>query len=472
MAMRDYLPGDQPPYNPLRPYYTPGLIQQHNYTSLPSSDAIPGHTPELFDVDNRSPLKSTTTKFTTYAGFKYFRTMCTSPFEVGTTLLQVQYTPHESIEVFGFRDPQSLSGSSMSALYETGAPSSSDDDEDGFFSGSAQQRQTDVSSIHSCSRRTRTIPVMNGGVLDILSRIVRQPTEGWRSLFKGQRATWIHGLLWDLLQPALEGLLNDFFGLYDDTIPLTHLDRIVPNLSTLVASHIVVGLLLAPLETIRTRLIVQSSAPHVAKYKGIYHAFKTICREEGGIRSLYVSSLTPTILYYTARPLISSSIPIVIDRTLGISAPDSPVLYSAAEFSLRTLGLLITLPLETIRKRIQCQARAKDNRIIFETAVVVRPVPYKGFFDALYKIMKEEGSSRPMNARATLPVDPSNSSDSEEDDFLPSAPPPPSQKRASDSAWGIRGLYKGFAMQLVLNGMMFVFQAVNGIDEEDLSALA
>lgn len=115
---------------------------------------------------------------------------------------------------------------------------------------------------------------MDGGVLDILSRIVRQPTEGWKSLFKGnfnntmieevyssscyigQRVTWIHEMLWGLLQPGLQSMLNDLFGLYDDTIPLSHLDRIAPNIITLVASHIVVGVLLSPLEIIRTRYYI------------------------------------------------------------------------------------------------------------------------------------------------------------------------------------------------------------------------
>lgn len=55
------------------------------------------------------------------------------------------------------------------------------------------------------------------------------------------------------LQPTVEGSLNDAFGLYDDTIPLVHLDHVGPNLATLVTSHLLVGVLLSPLELIRTR---------------------------------------------------------------------------------------------------------------------------------------------------------------------------------------------------------------------------
>ena len=58
---------------------------------------------------------------------------------------------------------------------------------------------------------------------------------------------------WGFLQPGFESSLNDVFGLYDDTIPLMHLEKIAPNLITIVVSHIVVGVLLSPLEIIRTR---------------------------------------------------------------------------------------------------------------------------------------------------------------------------------------------------------------------------
>lgn len=122
------------------------------------------------------------------------------------------------------------------------------------------------------------MPPISGGVLDILGRIMKQPTEGWKSLFKGrlmaslvhyfqlylkvslselgQRATWLYEVLWGITQPAVESLLNDMFGLYDDTIPLMHLESVAPNLITLVASHVIAGVLLSPLEIIRTRFAI------------------------------------------------------------------------------------------------------------------------------------------------------------------------------------------------------------------------
>jgi hypothetical protein len=94
--------------NPHRPYYTPGLYHQHNYTSLPSKDSIP---PLLEVKEHHAQLKGLTTRGTSFALLKYFVTMLTSPFEVGTTLLQVQYSPHQDVEVIGIPQEPSLSSS-------------------------------------------------------------------------------------------------------------------------------------------------------------------------------------------------------------------------------------------------------------------------------------------------------------------------------------------------------------------------
>lgn len=56
-----------------------------------------------------------------------------------------------------------------------------------------------------------------------------------------------------LMQPTLEGFLNDALNLPDDSIPLVHLDNVLPNFSTLLASHVVTGVILSPVELIRTR---------------------------------------------------------------------------------------------------------------------------------------------------------------------------------------------------------------------------
>lgn len=263
-------------------------------------------------------------------------------------------------------------------------------------------------------------------------------------------------MLRTVLRPGLESSLNDMFGLYDDTIPLLHLDNVTPNISTIVVSHLVIGLLLSPLEIIRTRLVVQSASPLCSKYKGPIHALRTMLHEEGGLYGVYFESknLFPTLLYHIITPLLSCSTPLIIARLLHISAADSPILYGAAELALSTLGLLVMLPIETIRKRLQTQVRGD-----FKSTVALRPAPYRGFFDALYKIMKEEGTRNKRSATKKAVVDSDSDSD---DDLFPVKQKKPAATSAS--AWGIRGLYRGFTMQMMANVMVFVFHTMNGIE--------
>lgn len=94
--------------NPLRPYYTPGLHRQHNYTSLPSNESTPGTTPTIFetlDFDDDPLSKRKASHSISHALMRYVVTMLSSPFEVGTTLQQVQYAPHPDVEVFAEYTP-------------------------------------------------------------------------------------------------------------------------------------------------------------------------------------------------------------------------------------------------------------------------------------------------------------------------------------------------------------------------------
>lgn len=386
--------------------------------------------------------------------------------------------------------------------------SSDDDDDDGFYttkprisslsnnmttSPSTQlSYTTDMKSsysVYDTAHRSRyQMAPMQGGLLDILSQIIKHPSEGWQSLLKGQRVGWVYDLLRTSLQSTLEHHLNDLFGLYDDTIPLMHLDSVTGNLSTMLASHIAVGLLLSPLEIMRTRMIVQSSGPTEGPYRGVYRSWRSLIQDEDGLQSIYLSALNvfPSILYHGLTPLLHYTAPILIDRTCHISAADHPILYGAATFGLSVFALLLTMPLETIRKRLHCQIGAfRRHRqpstssstvaaAAFQTTVPLRPVYYHGILDALYKIMKEEGSSSVSATTATATASERkaiytttfSSSDEDDDTNYQVQRPVNEGRKKVTSAWGVRGLYKGFGIQLIANTMMFALHTLNGLDDD------
>lgn len=189
------------------------------------------------------------------------------------------------------------------------------------------------------------------------------------------------------------------------------------------------------------RLIVQSSTPGVRSYSGLMNCLSSMRQNEGGLKGIYMSpNLFPTILYHFVTPLVSSTAPLVIDRLFHISASDAPIAYGLAKLLLSTLEVLMTLPIETIRKRIQCQVKFKDGKP-FNTCVATRPVRYTGFLDGMYKVMKEEGtSSKRKNRHGEESVE------------------------KKSSAWGIQALYKGFGIQCASNVLSSLVHTLNGIE--------
>ncbi|KAI8638015.1 mitochondrial carrier domain-containing protein [Parasitella parasitica] len=469
--------------NGLRPYYTPGL-GNGNYTIVPDAQTVASSYYNNSEVDDLIDSKAAARELINFAVLKYLTTAVSSPFEVSKTLLQVQYMPREDAEVTSITrtmttvDDEDVDEDDL----ENEKTYDSEDSEEGDFydeDGSRRRRRysagndplisgtIDVddpsfkkkvtvdasgyvireSVYDDLTRPPHQMKPFDGGVWQGIGKLMKQPHEGWRSLFKGQYTNWIYEISHLFLQPTLEGTLNDMFDLYDDTIPLVHLDHVGPNLATLVASNLIVGFVLSPLELIRTRLQVQSASPLQRKYKGPFHALRTIIQEEGGIKGLYLShNFLPTIVFHTITPLLQNITPLIIDRGLRISANDSPFLYSLAELSLNTLEVLITLPLDTIRKRLQCQIRTRTpGNKRFEPVVAMRTVPYTGMANAAYCIIKEEGGHPHLRKKMGSKK---------------------FQKKSILTDWSLRGLYHGFNMQCTSNIVLFFLHAINGIEDD------
>jgi fusion and transport protein UGO1 len=123
--------------------------------------------------------------------------------------------------------------------------------------------------------------------------------------------------------------------------------------------------------------------------------FRNLIDEEGGFSSLYLHSnlLIPSILEHTIRPLITLSAPLVLERQFGISPELSPITYSLCDLSIGLAGLVILLPIETVRKRLQIQARGPKGEKI-KTIVKTRDMNYVGVVEAMWRIVTEETGAR------------------------------------------------------------------------------
>ena len=299
-------------------------------------------------------------------------------------------------------------------------------------------------------------------------------------------------------------------------LPLPYTPYPYRTLSVLYTSHLLTGLLVSPLDLVRTRLVAQSTLPRHRKYRGPYDAMLQIVEQEGGWKTTFLHPhlLIPTILGYTFRPLISLGTPLLIDHYLRVDSNGSPVLYALWELILSTIGLGITLPIETVRRRLQVQARAgwgkpvqarfgsslfvkfgedgaetprsaKDglaqgqgSRIAVKglrTCVETRPEPYAGVIDALYKIITEEttvspkakikaklSGKSPYEERLRHAREESTMSTGSGDGSNPLLRSEILAPVGHSSLGGIRSLYRGFSMGFGANLLVFLLTVVSG----------
>ncbi|GAA5923921.1 mitofusin complex protein UGO1 [Sporobolomyces koalae] len=347
------------------------------------------------------------------------------PFEVGKTLAQVQWVPKDG--VLDLVQPEDNAADHDDVIHdETEAEHYFADlasvSEPGFAPPSAAgehlslPRPVDPAGYLSdtAARPEWVMPiVVQGGVWDMIKAIGRWKGEGWKSLWKGQLTTFIYDTISTSLQPSFLSLLTLVLSPLSaptfTALPLIYSPRPLPLLLFTTISHTLTTVVLSPLDLVRTRLIVQSAQPQHRKYSNPISALRTILREEGGFHQTYLhpNLLIPTVLEGVLRPLLHLSIPLVITRYFQIEPSTSPIWFATVELALSSASLLVTIPLETIRKRLQLQSRAEYVRAgraggvgkPWRSCVETRPVMYSGVVECVWRILTEETGKIPRRRR-------------------------------------------------------------------------
>jgi hypothetical protein len=78
----------------------------------------------------------------------------------------------------------------------------------------------------------------------------------------------------------------------------------------------------------------------------------------------------------------------MLDRLLAINPLDTPVLFASALLVSKIVELMVIMPLETIKFRLQLLP--KDD---YKTIVAISPIPYYGVWDCIFRMWTEEGSA-------------------------------------------------------------------------------
>lgn len=234
-----------------------------------------------------------------------------------------------------------------------------------------------------------------------------------------------------------------------------------------IASHILTGFILSPLDLVRTRLVVQSFTARYRTYTGPFDALHKILRDEGGLKGIYLhpNLLIPTLLDSALRPIVSFALPGIIASYFGashITEESHPIAWGCAGLAASCIGLLMTLPVETIRRRLQVQVRGTAEPI--KGCVELRPAPYNGVVDAFWHILTEERSDLPITYRGRRRRNSKSmkSKDGEKEEKEYDEP---------ESIWrntGLGQLYRGFGMRLGASAIYFVLNLLVSPEETDV----
>jgi fusion and transport protein UGO1 len=329
-----------------------------------------------------------------------------------------------------------------------------------------------------------------------------------RFLYTGAFTTFVLDVSTSTIQPIISSILSLAAPSALTSLPLPYAPHPYRSLTLLLSSHLLTGIIVSPLDLIRTRLIAQSTLPPHRKYKSPRNALSQILKEEGGWKTIYLhpNLFIPTVLDYTFRPLLSLGAPLLIEHKLRLDPVTNPVSYSLAEFCISSASLLITLPIETIRRRLQVQTRSVwSNRTVkvqasrisktkaerravnsegivgaegadpssvtgsipramfskpLRSCVETRPKPYEGVLEAIWRIVTEESGTTPVKKSKTKGATTIATTESQQPDQMHDSGI--LAKQGHSSLGGIYSLYRGLGFAISANAVVFALTTVTG----------
>ncbi|KAF2153487.1 hypothetical protein K461DRAFT_321134 [Myriangium duriaei CBS 260.36] len=442
--------------NPLRPYYVPPSIgitpdrpSANTTPTAPTSTLGLGRSARdlLSDLDYTNPLTDRDgpgiaemgRKLLDQALWKYTSVLLAQPFDVAKTILQVRMAEEEDYGPDSVIRPRQ--STRLTELHNS--DSESDSDSPSYFTPTRPARQQDVSpsrrrrsrgrQMDHASRSESTTPVpprphpahqlrirQPDSILEALGAVWTQ--SGATGLWKATNATFLYNVLVRALESWIRSMLSALANLPDPSaagggpaelvasamggVDVADSTSPLASLVVAVTAAAAAGLVLAPLDLVRTRLII---TPTTLPPRATLQLLRSL-------PSLFTpTSLLPiTLLHSTLPALLTSSTPLLLRSHLHIDPLTTPTYYSIATFLASASELLLKLPLETVLRRAQVSTLQSQHRRALssrssrtalepELRTVVLPGAYKGVFGTVYSIVFEEGHRRPGIPPVSLP---------------------------------------------------------------------
>ncbi|PHH81235.1 hypothetical protein CDD82_1212 [Ophiocordyceps australis] len=429
--------------NPLRPYYIPPTVgEPAEPVAAPSSEPFTarhgstGASPYatrtsavLADLDyknyldhqSQSVVRNVKELFDELL-WKYTSVLMAQPFEVAKTILQARNQDADA--VLDSRSEPRASSRPSNLPYDD-QDSDSEDDLAYFTSNvphtptpSYRDRTHNDYYAHSPSTPS---PVSKkiatpqhqlalrrpDSILETIGQLWQK--DGVWGVWKGSNATFLYNVLQSLLENWSRSFLSAIFnvpdlGVKEDMDRLIDIASPYPWASVFVAgaAAVATGILLSPLDLVRTRLIMTPSASGQRRTLASLRTLPSyLCPS---------AILIPTALNSLIHPLLTLSTPLVLRTRFLIDSQVSPMTFSMAKFMASSASILIKLPIETVLRRGQMAVLTSQAYVsalcgkASKMDIIVPIGRYHGVLGTMYHITYEEGSRqlplRPQLARA------------------------------------------------------------------------
>lgn len=433
--------------NPLRPYYRAPVIGE---TTDPVSAASAGHygvghaigsgggggryaskaRGVLADIDYKGYLNDSSPSVMQNVKelvdeliWKYTAVLMAQPFEVAKTILQARDQDENAALVAAEPEAPKRQNSNRSGSIYDYHDSDSEGEEASYFTSnvpgtpkpsynrgfSSRRPQSPLQSSQVVKKTAISEHYINlnrpDSVLDVIGQLWQK--DGVWGVWKGSNATFLYTVLHSLLENWGRSFLSAIFnvpdlGVKDDIDRLIDIASPYPWASLFVAAGaaVVTGVLLSPLDLVRTRLIMTPVS------KGQRRTVATL----RALPSYFCPSAIalPTILNSLVHPFLTLSTPLVLRSRFMIDRQVSPTTFSIAKLFASSTAVLVKLPIETVLRRGQMAVLSgqdyvralggKDQKL--DTIVPIGR--YNGVIGTMYHITTEEGTrENPAAAKAT-----------------------------------------------------------------------
>ncbi|KAH3685477.1 hypothetical protein WICPIJ_003545 [Wickerhamomyces pijperi] len=233
--------------------------------------------------------------------------------------------------------------------------------------------------------------------IDVISALLS--SEGMRGLWRASNVTFVYGALSSTLEAWITGFISPFLQIPDPFfVDVVHSNDPLTTLLLSLSATVITGLLLAPLDLIRTRLIVTKIGSSERSIR------KTISRLN--YYTVPISLVVPVTMNTLASQVFKKVTPYLLFVHCGIDAIASPVTYSICSLLSSVMELFVKLPIETILRRAQVHYLVKDAEISSnalkiqdsDSKLVVKFAGYSGIFTTLYDAYFNKGENSGVEA--------------------------------------------------------------------------